>query len=55
MAHCLSSDPICSSAGCDSYLPKPKADQWPKNYPVPNLGMDFDIKSTLKSLSVAEK
>ena len=52
----LMSDPICSSAGCPHTLPLlPKEDQYPKDYFVPNFGMDFDIEDTLGSLAQAEK
>ena len=52
----LQSDPICGSAGCPETLPKlPAAEDWPKNYPVPNLGMDMDIAGSFNSLDVAEK
>lgn len=38
------SDPICSSSGCDQYKhPDSKDEDWDKNYPVPNFGMDRDI------------
>ena len=38
----ISSDPICSSAGC----PTKKDKGHPKDYFVPNFGMDEDIAST---------
>ena len=39
------SDPICGSGGCNQYLfPAPGAgNDWPKNYGVPNFGMDREI------------
>jgi hypothetical protein len=50
----LQDDPICSSAGCTQYKqpegPKPP----PRDYFVPNFGMDHDIKSTFTDLKVAE-
>ena len=52
----LESDPICSSAGCEQYLhPKPdKSKDWPKNYPVPNFGMDRTTAGDLENIPVAE-
>merc|ERR1719197_1267070 len=52
----LDSDPICSSGGCDQY--KHGADKirgYDINYPVPNFGMDRDIKDSLSNVPVAEK
>ena len=49
----VQSDPICSSSGCEKTKLKPKND-WPKDYPVPNLGMDPDIIGTFNSLAAAE-
>lgn len=49
----VQSDPICSSAGC----PKTKlkaANDYPKDYPVPNFGVDRDIITTRNSLEKAE-
>jgi hypothetical protein len=41
------SDPICPSSGC----PEPKKDKdHPINYPVPDLGMDRDIKDSIKHM-----
>ena len=52
----LQSDPICSSAGCTQYkLPLGKKQDWPRDYPVPNLGKDHDIIGTFGSLADAEK
>jgi len=50
----IQSDPICSSVGCPKTKIKDKND-WPKDYPVPNLGMDPDIIGTFNSLAVAEE
>lgn len=49
------SDPICSSAGCTQYKHEGTPRGYPINYPVPNLGMDKDIKGGLDNLKVAEK
>lgn len=53
----VSSDPICSSGGCTQY--KHAAHKAPRgydiDYPVPNFGMDVDIKGSLANLPVAEK
>ena len=51
----MKSDPICSSAGCDQYLhPEDSSYKWPKNYHVPDFGMDRDIYDTLSTVPVAE-
>ena len=52
----LESDPICSSAGCDQYLhPKPDSSKdWPKDYGVPNFGMDRTTAGDLEDIPVAE-
>lgn len=47
------SDPICNSAGCTQYL-HPYVEGFKKDYHVPDLGMDQDIKSTEKSEKTAE-
>jgi len=50
------SDPICNSAGCTQYL-FPEADKsndWPKNYPVQNYGMDRTTAGDLENIPVAE-
>ena len=41
----MRSDPICSSAGCDQYL-HPKVDEHPMDYPVPDFGIDHEIKAS---------
>lgn len=52
----IQSDPHCNSSGCTQYLfPKDKTNDYPKDYFVPNFGMDHDIKSTFRDLKVAEK
>ena len=52
----VQSDPICSSAGCTQYkLPDVKKKDYPKDYPVPNLGKDHDIIGTFGSLKDAER
>ena len=53
MAVKLESDPICNSAGCTQYL-HPKAEEFKKNYFVPNFGRDHDINVNFNSLEVAE-
>lgn len=51
----LSSDPICSSSGCDQYkFPEPPKD-YPKDYPVPNLGQDREIADSLNHEKMASK
>jgi len=42
----LQSDPICTSAGCSQYLHPAKHDDWPRDYSVPNFGIDRDISVT---------
>lgn len=49
------SDPICSSAGCEEYLhPKSKEVDWPKDYFVPDFGQDHDIIGAIDNISVAQ-
>jgi hypothetical protein len=50
----ISSDPICSSAGCTQYKHPKKKDPYPKDYFVPNFGTDRDIKDNFDDLKVAE-
>merc|ERR1711971_317152 len=51
----ITSDPICSSAGCGQYKhPKSAVADWPKDYGVPSFGMDRDIMGSLQNLNVAE-
>ena len=51
----LKSDPICNSAGCTQYLhPKSDADDFKKNYYVPNFGVDHEIEQNHRSLKIAE-
>merc|ERR1712167_240311 len=51
----ISSDPICSSAGCGQYKhPDSKVATWPMDYGVPSFGMDRDIMGSLDNLKVAE-
>ena len=40
------SDPICSSAGCTQYKFPKKKEDYPKDYPVPNFGVDEDVITT---------
>lgn len=49
----ITSDPICSSAGCDQYK-HPEKKSHPINYPVPSFGRDVDIIGTDQSLEAAE-
>jgi hypothetical protein len=50
----ISSDPICSSAGCTQYEhPHPKSH--PMDYFVPNFGVDHDILANDAALKAAEK
>lgn len=52
----MDSDPICSSGGCDQYKHgNEKRRGYDINYPVPNFGMDVDIKASLSNMPVAEK
>lgn len=46
-----SSDPICSSAGCDIKKKEPK---YPVDYKVPYFGVDEEIEQNFKSLNEAE-
>ena len=39
----ISSDPICSSAGCTQYKHKKKDLGYKIDYPVPNFGKDHDL------------
>lgn len=41
----LKDDPICSSAGCTQYK-HPAFETFPMDYPVPDFGMDHEIKQT---------
>ena len=50
----ISSDPVCSSAGCTQFL-HPSEEGWKKNYFVPDFGVDKDILATQKSIASAEK
>ena len=52
----LQDDPHCNSSGCTQYLfPKSKENDYPKDYFVPNFGIDHDIKASERDLAVAEK
>jgi hypothetical protein len=50
------SDPICSSAGCFQYNHPKKSDsaKIPRDYFVPNFGVDNDVLGTANSISIAE-
>ena len=50
----LSSDPICNSAGCTQYLHPKAEDDHPKNYPVPDFGVDAKVLDSLNSIETAE-
>jgi hypothetical protein len=47
-------DPICGSAGCTQYKFPDAKPGHPIDYPVPNFGMDHDIKATEASIKQAE-
>jgi hypothetical protein len=50
------SDPICGTGGCNQYgHGHDKRRGYDINYPVPNFGMDRDIKDSLANMPVAEK
>ena len=51
----ITSDPICSSAGCDQYKHKGRALGYDLDYKVPNFGEDTDISDTKNSLKVSEE
>ena len=51
----VNSDPICSSAGCTQYKHKKAKLGYPINYPVPNLGQDPDMTSTIGNEKLASK
>ena len=51
----LESDPICSSAGCTQYKHPHKELGYDLDYPVPNFGVDRDIKTNFNSLEIAQK
>ena len=46
----MTSDPDCPSSGC----PEKKIKGIPRNYFVPNFGLDEDIVSTQKNIADAE-
>ena len=50
----ISSDPICSSAGCDQYKHKGKDLGYKINYPVANFGKDHDINDQDGHVSSAQ-
>jgi len=50
----MGSDPICNSAGCTQYLHKHKKLPYPVDYPVPDFGVDKDIKDNHEDLKIAE-
>jgi len=47
------SDPICNSSGCTQYL-HPEKDDYPKDYFVPDFGLDHDIVTTQSNTANAE-
>jgi hypothetical protein len=51
----IGDDPICSSAGCTQYEHPKKKDGYPMNYPVPNFGVDQDMKDQEASLKQTEE
>lgn len=48
------SDPICASSGCTQYL-HPEKEGHPMNYPVPDFGVDIDIKASMGHMNALEK
>merc|ERR1712070_732587 len=51
----ITSDPICSSSGCDQYKhPESKEAKYDMDYPVHSFGMDRDVQGSLENLKVAE-
>jgi len=50
----VTSDPICSSAGCSQYKHKKKPRGYDINYPVPNFGVDHEILDSHHSLAISE-
>lgn len=48
------SDPICASSGCDQYL-HPKKEPYPMDYPVPDFGIDHDIRDSHADERVASQ
>jgi len=51
----MKSDPICNSSGCTQYKHPPSGDDWPKNYGVPNFGVDADVLDTQSNYKAAEE
>jgi hypothetical protein len=51
----LGDDPICSSAGCTQYKHPEAPASHPMDYPVPNFGVDHDVKVSENSEKVASK
>ena len=51
----ITSDPICSSAGCDQYKHKGRALGYDLDYKVPNFGEDTDITAAKKHIAQQEK
>ena len=50
------SDPICGTGGCNQYSHGHDARRgYDINYPVPNFGMDQDIKDSLANVPVAQR
>ena len=48
--------PACTSLGCKTEsIVRGGKEEWPKDYKVPNFGVDNDIKSSLKNMDDAEK
>ena len=47
----MRSDPIYGSA----FVPKPKKNDFPKDYYVPDFGLDSDIKGTMQSMAQSEQ
>ena len=48
--------PACTSLGCKTEsIVKGVKEEWPKDYKVPDFGIDHDIKTSVKNLDDAEK
>lgn len=49
------SDPICNSSGCTQYQHPGAKEDWPKNYFVPDFGLDSDIKDSITHMETMEE
>ena len=50
----ITSDPICSSAGCTQFKHAAAPLGYPIDYPVPSFGSDPEVDATSTSISIAE-